>query len=223
MRANWLETFFPCEDSKLRWTYEARQEIPGWFEPTATPIGRIAPGLLVISGVHARLSNISASGHWVREEKFVFNGRLVHRRAGESAGRILEPVRKVRASHPELIAELSDVYSQPGATVDTILMSWVVEANSAKVPATFSLRDCLAASFSEDVVRSKQLSNQFEAYVFPKLTATLQVTDTDFSREFKSLCRRRMDEHRLEMQARAESSTPEGLWFVELILQRECA
>ncbi len=189
----------------MRWTYEARQEILGWFQPKVTPIGRVAPGLLVVSGAHARLSNISESGHWIREEKFVFNGKLVHRRAGESAGRILEPARKVRASHPELISQLSDVYSQPGATVDTILMSWIVEANSAKVPVTFSLRDCLAASFSEDVCKSKQLANQFEAYVFPKLIATLQVTDTDFSREFKSLCRNRMDQHRVEMQARIES------------------
>ena len=131
----------------MRWTYEARQEIQGWFEPNAKPIGRVSPGLLVISGVHARLSNISESGHWVREEKFVFNGKLVHRRAGESAGRILEPARKVRASHPELISQLSDVYSQPGATVDTILISWVVEANSAKVPVTFSLRDLPCSEF----------------------------------------------------------------------------
>jgi hypothetical protein len=120
-------------DEKVRWTYEARQEVHGYFDvANERPQGKVGKGLLVISGTHARLSNISANGTWLRDEKFEHNGRLVVRTAGQKVGRVLEAARAVREKHPEIVAELDDIMSQPGATVDGVLQSWIIEAQAQK-------------------------------------------------------------------------------------------
>ena len=50
------------QDDKIRWTYEARQEVHQYFDPDKVPFGVQGKGAIVLSGVHARLSNIDKRG-----------------------------------------------------------------------------------------------------------------------------------------------------------------
>ena len=76
--------------------------------------GVVLPGALVVSGVHARLSNIDEGGRWIESEEFTYMDKEVKRVKGESCGRILESWRKLRSKSPELFEEIS-VLSQPAA------------------------------------------------------------------------------------------------------------
>ena len=73
---------------RYRITYEARQILYNYCSHKPLK-AEILPGLLVVHGVHARLSNISSSGHWIENEQFWWKGQLTKRKAGDSAGRIL--------------------------------------------------------------------------------------------------------------------------------------
>ena len=102
-------------------TYEARQALYGLCSDSGSPLfGKVLPGLLVVHGAHARLSNIDSSGKFISDESFEFQGRLVVRKAGSSAGRLLPGWRKARDSAPETLRHLS-VMSQPSANVDAVI------------------------------------------------------------------------------------------------------
>ena len=59
-------------------------------------------GLLIVSGVHARLSNISLDGKWIEDEEFMYKNKHVVRKSGKPVGRILTSFRKVREQKPEM-------------------------------------------------------------------------------------------------------------------------
>jgi hypothetical protein len=194
-----LRTQKKSTDEKARWTYEARQEIHGYFKDGVRPIGKVGKGLLILSGAHARLSNICEDGKWVKSEQFYVGQRLVTHVAGASVGNTMQALRKLRAKHPEMLAKL-DIMSQPAATMDGVLMTWVIEEQALRMPVSLALRDCLGASFVREVSLAKRAGMQIESNVAAKLTATLQVTDTDVSRKLKAIVRKRLDEHRMRGQ-----------------------
>jgi hypothetical protein len=191
-----LRTNRNSQDDKVRWTYEARQEVHQYFDPEKVPFGVQGKGAIVFSGTHARLSNIDKRGCWIRDETFRIGEKEVTRLAGQRVGRILASVRELRDGSAEgeaLINEFSDVYSQPGATVDTIIQCWIIEEQALRLPVSLALRDCLGATFTSDAVEAKFIGNQLETHIPAKTTSFLQPTDTDFSRQFKALSRKKMD------------------------------
>ena len=60
------------------------------------------------------------AGQWLADEEFEYAGQLTTRKAGASAGRILEAYRKIRACEPSLVDGL-EIYSQPAAVVDSVI------------------------------------------------------------------------------------------------------
>ena len=90
-------------------------------------LGLVHQGALVVHGArHCRLSNIDASGNWVKTETYSFQGRTVVRQAGNSAGKLMLPWRRLRHSNPELFEQLA-VYQQPSGYVDSIILVWMIE------------------------------------------------------------------------------------------------
>ena len=92
------------QGDRFRITYEARQVLRGYFHEdfNSKPACSVYKVLVVVPGVHARLSNISAVGHWFASESFWYKGHLVERVAGVSVGNIMLRWRKLRTEHPEL-------------------------------------------------------------------------------------------------------------------------
>ena len=96
-------------------------------EPTAS----VYKGMPIVAGPHAVLDWISDSGLWTRDHEFVYRGKLVSRKKGQSCRRLLEPWRSLRQRKPEIFKELS-VYSQPSSNADSIVLSWVAQDTSVK-------------------------------------------------------------------------------------------
>ena len=198
-----------ADASRFRVTYEARQALYGLCSDSGSPLfGKVLPGLLVVHGAHARLSNIDSSGKFISDESFEFQGRLVVRKAGSSAGRLLLGWRKARDSAPETLRHLS-VMSQPSANVDAVIFCWAQAELAALAPAATHQRDCFAAAWSPSASEALFVSNHLQVCIGAKLTASLSQT---WSRAFKALCRSEMESLRLAGQQALQKSGSTELW-----------
>ena len=186
---------------KFRITFEARHIIGNYFGE-GDPWEKNDNAALVVKGVHARLSNIADDGTWIKTEKYVYAGHEYTRYAGRSAGQVLRSYVELRRLHPEWFAEL-DVFSQPAAVVDSVIMKWMLEDQAARFPCSIWVRDMLAAGQSVNTRLAQALSQQLGVRVFGGVTCVIQLTDTDYSWSFKNDVRKAQDELRRDMKAAA--------------------
>ena len=126
------------------------------------------------------MSNIGADGKWLKTEEFVYKNKTTVRTAGTSCGNIMLGWRKLRDEKPLLFDQIS-IMSQPASNCDSIIMSWSIEEMSEAFVCSLWQRDCFAVLFSDHVMRSLFLSQQLSTTIAAKMTASLQLTDTDFS------------------------------------------
>ena len=190
-----------AEQGRYRLTYEARQAVLNYFS-TEDPKGVVIKGLLVVPGQHCRLSNISPEGKWIKSESFSFGGVSVKREAGKSAGRLMLNWRRLRDKAPELFEQVS-VMSQPSAFVDSIIMQWSIEELEAEVGANVSQRGLLTSGLSTTVRSAMSLAHSIPCWIGGKMTAVLQLTDTDFSFSFKASIAQAKHELRQQLRAKA--------------------
>ena len=170
---------------RYRITYEARQFLHSVYaDESQEIIGSVGKGLLVVPGEWARLSNISESGTWLSDETFKVGEKVITRSQGNSAGRIMLPYRRLRQSHPELMSKI-EIMQQPAANVDSFILSWSIRSQAAQYPASIWMRDCFSSVFSDSATESMAFANQLSCLVAEKCTSKLQITDTDFAKQFK--------------------------------------
>ncbi|CAE7446362.1 unnamed protein product [Symbiodinium sp. CCMP2592] len=203
--------FLDVDALRYRVTYEARQALHGLCKDPSALTGTVLPGLLVVHGSHARLNNIDSSGRFLRDETFEFSGKVVCRKAGASAGNLLKGWRQARDKDPSLFRQIS-LMSQPSANVDGIIFAWAQEELAALAPASVHVRDCFAAAWSVSGAESLFYSQSLQTVIGPKLTASLQLTDTDYARSFKSLARSAMDDLRHAGQTALLAAGEKEFW-----------
>ena len=79
-----------------------------------------------------------------------------------------------------------ELMQQPAANVDSVILSWSSEAQAEQCPASLWQRDCFSSAFSDTATKPMALANQISCLVAEKCTSKLQITDTDFSKQFKA-------------------------------------
>ena len=171
--------------SKFRVTLELRQVIHNWCDDAKDPVGVLDTSLLIVGGVHCRLSNIDAAGRWVKTEKFVVAGVAKTHVAGRSALGSMASWVKLRSERPDLFEHV-DVMQQPAAVMDSILFAWVVEAQAMKYPVSLWQRDLSGGGgYALQSMKAMQVANQVPTWILGKMTSVLQITDTGFARPLK--------------------------------------
>ena len=199
-------------EDRYRITYEARQLLHSVYgDESQEIIGSVGKGLLVVPGEWARLSNISESGTWLSDETFKIGEKVISRTQGSSAGRIMLPYRRLRQNHPELMSKI-DIMQQPAANVDSVILSWSIQAQAAQYPASMWMRDCFSSVFSDSATESMALANQLSCLVAEKCTSKLQITDTDFAKQFKALVRHKLIDLRAQWQTQRKEE--HSVWKV---------
>ena len=197
---------------RYRITYEARQLLHSVYgDESQEIIGSVGKGLLVVPGEWARLSNISESGTWLSDETFKIGDKVITRTQGSSAGRVMLPYRRLRQSHPELMSKV-EIMQQPAANVDSVILSWSIQAQAAQYPASIWMRDCFSSVFSDSATESMALANQLSCLVAEKCTSKLQITDTDFAKQFKALVRHKLIDLRAQWQT--QRKVEHSVWKV---------
>ena len=58
------------------------------------------------------------------------------------------------------------------------------------IPQSVWQRDMFQAAFSDDSVKAMAYSQSISTWIAAKMTAVLQLTDTDYAQSFKAACRR---------------------------------
>ena len=133
--------------------------------------------------------------------------------AGTSVGRALEAYRKLRTAEPDLVSQV-DIMSQPAANVDSVILTWVIQGQSEEFPASVWQRDCFSSVFAEAPTQAMALANQLSCLVAAKCTAKLQITDSDFAKQFKALVRHCLTQQRTEFQELSKKTAESPLWRV---------
>eukprot|EP00438_Fugacium_kawagutii_P015848 Skav209332 [mRNA] locus=scaffold241:476:7318:+ [translate_table: standard] len=169
------------------------------------------------------MSNINENDEWIQSESFEYMGQKRHHVAGQKVGRVLEPWRKLRKERPDLFRHFR-VMSQPASNMDGILMSWQIREQSAQYPLSLWQRDCFGAVFTDQVRQTQFMGHQVQATIMSKMTSALQLTDTDFSHEFKSLMKREVDEKRRlgMMRQREDVAAPSDIHKLSIMEIAEC-
>ena len=148
------------------------------------------PPVLLVYGVHGRLSNISDDRRWLRDEKFMIADKEVHRKAGErTPSNFMEGWLALRDGNPQAFEDIL-VMQQPSATVDEIIAAWEVEDLARRFPCVVLQRDLQSGALSGRARAACFALHVLTAWVGPGMTPVIQLTDTDFSFPFK---------HELEM------------------------
>lgn len=176
-----------ASQEKYRCTYEARHLICRYADPEAAePVAMNWNGALVVKGsVHARLKNISENSQWIEDEEYIYAGKRICRKAGKSAGKVLKSYVDLRKEHPEWFEEL-EVYAQPAAVVDSVIMKWQLEEQCKSFPCSLWCRDMLAAGQCSQTRIVQSLAQQIPCRVYGGVTCLIQLTDTDYSWSFKA-------------------------------------
>ena len=168
---------------KWRITYEARQRISN-ITGNGPPVGSVEKGLLIFPGSHASLDQLDHDGKYIQDVSFQVGEKITEHKKGSKC-RGLQWAVKMRKDHPELISKV-DIMQQPSANCDAIILSWIIQQQINREPASLFIRDCFSAAFADEVKSVQFLGNQASTEILGKLTQRIQVTDTDFARSFKS-------------------------------------
>ena len=96
--------------------------------------------------------------------------------------------------------------------MDSIVLSWCIQAQAAQYPASIWMRDCFSSVFSDSATEPMALANQLSCLVAEKCASKLQITDTDFAKQFKSLVRKKLMEPRAQWQAQRKAE--HSVWKV---------
>ena len=104
------------------------------------------------------------------------------------------------------------MYSQPAANVDSVIHCWQLEAESSELGPCVYQRDMFAAARSVHALRASFLATQLRSFILSKMTARLQLTDTDVSRRFQSECRLSMERQRAEGEKKRRSEGSLDMW-----------
>ena len=201
------------EETRFRITVEARQLVRKFFSKDfdEEPEAQVYKTLVVVPGVHCRLSNISEDGRWLADESFSYGGELIERKKGESVGVVAKRWRALRTAHPELFQNLS-LMQQPSAFVDSVIFTWSQLELAKEIPQAVWQRDLFQAAFSESARSATSLAQSISAWIAGKMTPVLQLTDTDYAQSFKAACRREekslRQEIKHEFKVRGERGVP---------------
>jgi hypothetical protein len=134
----------------------------------------------------------------LKTESYEYGGKTVTRIAGDKAGIIMLGYRKARDNYPQLLENL-EVYSQPAACADSIIMTWMMEAQAEAFPCTLWVRDMLAAG-AGTVRQAATLSGQMLGHIQGGTTCLVQTTDTNMSHSFNRDLDQNMKSERLRFK-----------------------
>ena len=116
-----------------------------------------AKPVLVVPGAHARLSNIAEDGCFLTDEIFEVGGKQKVRKAGTSAGNLLQSWKKLRDEGDEEVRSFFkdiEVMQQLVAFCDGVIIAWIVEMRKNEgYDKVISVRDKFAGCLRQSCRR----------------------------------------------------------------------
>ncbi len=179
-------------DDKFRVTLETRQAVLNWFaDGTADPTSMQIPPILIVHGVHCRMSNIGDDRRWLDNEEFTVAGHTTVRKKGQKVpGNLMAHWSELRASNQQFFKDVV-VMQQPSATCDEIIVGWSMEDLGKRFPACVLQRDLVSGALSDNAKLAAYLQQVIPCWIGPGMTPVVQVTDTDVAFPLKRIIERK--------------------------------
>ncbi len=178
---------------KWRITYEARQRISN-ITGNGPPVGSVEKGLLIFPGSHASLDQLDDDGKYIKDVSFKVGEKITEHKEGSKCSGLQWAV-KMRKDHPELMGKI-DIMQQLSLNCDAIILSWIIQQQINREPASLIIRNCFSAAFADEVKSVQFLGNQASSEILGKLTQRIQATDRDYAGSSKSRPRKQLDQFR---------------------------
>ena len=115
-----------------------------------------------------------------------------------------------------MMRETANWYQQPCAVCDKIICGWQVQHTGELFEASICLRDLFSGSLATRTVLTQAEVGQLRDFVFAKLSAVLQVTDTTVAFPFKRCADEAMEDLRREMRELAEDENVHAVYKCQL-------
>jgi len=211
-----------------------RQAIMHYFDENKKPKGIQLPPIVVMPGVHARISNIGMDDTWVDDEIIKVGQKTIIRKKGDKvdAG-IMKRWRKVRASQPDLVASVV-LMQQPAAWRDEVITSWSYHDLHDRLSKDgfhniIMVHDLVGHQLTQTVRKIKYLHNIMQSIIAAEMTAVLQLTDIRAAKMMKEflhhsklkmrqmLAEKAASEH---TEARYKVGPFEMLWMIRDAIQK---
>ena len=96
------------------------------------------------------------------------------------------------------------IMQQPSGFVDKHIMKWHLEKQGERYTCSLCQRDLFTGAYCEESRLAMATINQLSSWVWGKMSACLQLTDTDAAQPFKSFANKAQHELRRELRAKAE-------------------
>ena len=117
--------------------------------------------------------------------------------------------RNLRKIRPDLF-EGVPVMQQPAAVADSVIATWSIMEMAAKYPCMLWQRDLSGGGgFSVQAKQAMRIASQVPAWIAGKMTAVLQITDTDFAFLMKKYADEVKRDVRMQMEAVAAQANKE--------------
>lgn len=158
--------------------------LPGYFGQK-DPQGVVGLTLLIVPGVHGRLSNISSGGTFIEDEQFDVGGKVTIRKKGSSVKGLMHKWVELRSKFPHMFNNLS-IMQQPAAVIDGVLQMWRIQELSQLYGRTIWQRDTLGTHMTDQAYETMALGWQCQHLILEQMTPVLQLTDTDVAFLLKS-------------------------------------
>jgi len=211
------------EDEKFRVTLECRHAVLNFFSESEQPRSVELPPILIVSGVHCRLDNITEDRRWKVDEVLDIGGEILTRKQGEKLPpALMESWTSLRKLHPEYFEQIV-VMQQPAATVDEIIVGWGLEDLGRRFPCGVLQRDLVSGALSSRARMAAYLQQFVCAWVAPGMTPVVQITDTDVAFPLKAKINRKKKELVQELSKLAiqegrdrifQDGSPELMWVL---------
>ena len=172
---------------KFRITVELVHAVYNYFKKGAPmPVGRLEKALVVLSGEYAYEGNIDNTHCFIETKHFMVAGVPKVHEAGTFTMLMYNLIefRKKHADKFEEFREYMIIMQQPSGFVDKIIMKWHLEIQGRRYPCSVGQRDLFTGAYCEESRPSMAAINQMSTWVWGKMSACLQLTDTDAANPF---------------------------------------
>ena len=198
------------DQDKFRITVEREQRCHGFCDDTTEPTFSPGTTSVTLPGAHFRMSNVKwPEETWLNTEVFYVNGvKVVHEAGKPLPENLAKSLRAIMREAPEFWNVMERLgfqfYQQPSGFDDAVICAWKVEQQAKRAPCSLRVVDSFGGGLSQEVREVSALYNQIITEIEAKMTAALQVTDTDEAFRLKSIQRRKEKGLRKELMRLAE-------------------
>ena len=105
--------------------------------------------------------------------------------------------------------EKFEVMQQPAGFSDSVIAKWRIESRNSELPLRLTSRDLCGSYLSDSARKASFLSQEVSHWIGGKLSAVMQVTDTDVAFSLKAAAARSQAKLRRELREKSiEENTP---------------